>query len=210
MLKVDVYNTEGKKVKVQELPERLFGVDANQDMIHQVIVAQQNNRRTALAHTKDRSDVRGGGKKPWRQKGTGSARHGSIRSPLWKGGGVTFGPRSNKNYKKLINKKMAERALSMILSDKVTNKQFVIVDDLSINDKKTKTIKSALEKLPSKGAKTMLLLSQDEKDLKKAVDNLKSTKTYKADSINAEAAIACPWIVISQKGLKEFMSAHKE
>ena len=126
MVKVAVYNTEGKKVSDQELPDRLFAVEPNHDMIHQVIVAQQNNHRRVLAHTKDRSEVRGGGKKPWRQKGTGRARHGSIRSPLWKGGGVTFGPRNDRNFSKNINRKMAFGALAMIMSDKVANKQFII------------------------------------------------------------------------------------
>lgn len=209
MVKVTVYNTEGKKVKDQELPDTLFNVQPNHDVIHQVVVAQQNNRRETLAHTKDRSEVRGGGKKPWRQKGTGRARHGSIRSPLWKGGGVTFGPRSNRNYSKQINKKMAAQALAMILSDKVANNQFVVVDNFDIAELKTKKLSELLEKLPMKGAKSMLLLSKDEKDLKRVGDNITTAKTYKADSVNAEVAITCPWIVVSEKGLSEFMNSHK-
>lgn len=210
MKSVNVYNTEGKKVKTQELPDNLFGVEAVHDVIHQVVVAQQNNRRTAVAHTKDRSEVRGGGKKPWRQKGTGRARHGSIRSPLWKGGGVTFGPRKNKNYSKDINTKMARKALAMILTDKVANEQFIVVDDFKMTEAKTKSLDTVLKKLPVKGRRTMIFLSKEEKDIKKASDNLERTKTYKADSINAEAAIMCPSIVVSEKGLKEIMSGNKE
>jgi large subunit ribosomal protein L4 len=210
MPKVTVYNTDGKKVKEHDLPEYLFNVAPNHDVIHQVIVAQQHNHREVLAHTKNRSEVRGGGIKPWRQKGTGRARHGSIRSPLWKGGGVTFGPRNNRNFTKLINKKTARQALAMILSDKVANNQFVVVDALNLPEVKTKALVNTLERLPTKGAKSLLLLSKNEKDLKRAGENLDTIKTYKADSVNAEAAIACPWIVISEEGLKEFVSAHKE
>ena len=210
MVKVAVYNTEGKKVKDQELPAHLFSVQANHDVIRQVVVAQQHNRRQSLAHTKDRSEVRGGGKKPWRQKGTGRARHGSIRSPLWKGGGVTFGPRKNRNYSKQINKKVANQALAMILSDKVADKQFVVVDTLKFPEVKTKALTDVLAKLPTKGAKSMLLLSNEEKELKKAGSNNRNVATYKADSVNAEAAILCPWIVISEEGLTELLTAHKE
>jgi len=210
MPKVNVYNIEGKKIKEQELSQTWFGKDINHDIIHQVIVAQQNNRRERIAHTKGRQDVRGGGKKPWRQKGTGRARHGSIRSPLWRGGGVTFGPQSSRNFSKNINKKMALKALAMILSDRVAHQQFVVVDAFDIKEIKTKNLIRALERLPMKGAKTLLLLSKDEKEIKRAGENNTKAQTYKADSVNASAAIACPWIMISEKGLAEFMKVHKE
>ena len=209
MAKVAVYNKEGKKVKDQDVPDTWFAVEANTDVIHQVVVAQQNNKRKTLAHTKDRSEVRGGGKKPWRQKGTGRARHGSIRSPLWKGGGVTFGPRKNKNYTSQINRKMAGKALAMILTAKAVNDQFFCVADFGITDEQTKNLDCILKKLPVKSRQTMLLLRTDEMCLNQASDNLDTTKTSKADSVNAEAAIMCPSIVVSEKGLKEFIEKHK-
>src|SRR3989339_449677 len=112
-----VYNIEGKNVGTVELPARLFGVEVKPEVVHQVVVGKQSNKRQVLAHTKTRADVSGGGKKPWKQKGTGRARHGSSRSPIWIGGGVTFGPRKDRNFGVKINKKMARKALAMALSD---------------------------------------------------------------------------------------------
>ena len=105
MLKTKLYNSEGKESGEVELPESVFGVKLVDDLVHQVVVAQMANARQVLADTKDKGEVRGGGKKPWKQKGTGRARHGSSRSPLWKGGGVTFGPTNDRNFSKMINKK---------------------------------------------------------------------------------------------------------
>ena len=110
-MKTEVYNQQGKKVGQTILPKEIFEVPMNADLVHQVFISHTANQRQNSAHTKNRGEVRGGGRKPWRQKGTGRARHGSIRSPLWKGGGVTFGPRNEKNWKKDIPKKMKRKAL---------------------------------------------------------------------------------------------------
>ena len=113
-MKVDLYNQEGKVTGQVELPKEIFDIELSKDLVHQVVVSQMANRRQGTAHTKDRGDVSGGGRKPWRQKGTGRARHGSTRSPIWKGGGVTFGPLNSKVYKKIVPKKIKRVALFMV------------------------------------------------------------------------------------------------
>ena len=120
-MKFSVINQKGEKLKETLLPKEIFEVKSNNDLIHQVVVSQMSNRRKNIAHTKDRSEVSGGGRKPWRQKGLGKARHGSIRSPIWIGGGVTFGPTKERVFKKKINKKMRRKALFMVLSAKAKN-----------------------------------------------------------------------------------------
>ncbi len=118
-LEATIYNQKGASAGSITLPKSVFGAKWSADLVHQVVVAMQANQRSGTAHTKDRSEVRGGGKKPWAQKGTGRARHGSSRSPIWVGGGVTFGPRTEKDYSQKINKKMANKALGVLLSKKM-------------------------------------------------------------------------------------------
>ena len=139
-----VYNQKGKEVGTVALPETFFGLNWNADLVHQVLTGMQANLRTMVAHVKDRGEVRGGGKKPWRQKGTGRARHGSIRSPLWPGGGVTHGPNPNKNLKKTITKGMMAKALGVILSRKFKDGELLFVDTLSLETGKTKDAKLVL------------------------------------------------------------------
>lgn len=138
MEKYPVYNIKAEKIKEAELNPAVFGVKVKESVVHQVMVAQMANARVAIAHTKTKGEVRGGGIKPWKQKGTGRARHGSIRSPLWKGGGVTFGPRKDRNFSQKVNKKMKTKALFMCLSDKVKNGLMVLVDKLNLAEGKTK------------------------------------------------------------------------
>jgi len=139
-----VYNQEGKEAGKVKLPEALFGLKWNQNLIYQVLYALASNARTPVAHTKDRGEVRGGGKKPWRQKGTGRARHGSRRSPLWRHGGVTFGPRNERNFKKKINKKMKTRALRVLLSQKMRDSEVIFLDGLNLKEIKAREAKSIL------------------------------------------------------------------
>src|SRR3990167_2220580 len=117
-MEVNIYNQNAEIVGKSDLPDGIFGVKLNSDLMHQALTAQLANVRKPVAHTKDRSEVRGGGKKPWKQKGTGRARHGSIRSPIWIGGGVTFGPRKEKSYKRSVNKQVARKALRMVLTNR--------------------------------------------------------------------------------------------
>ncbi|MEK7514518.1 MAG: 50S ribosomal protein L4, partial [Patescibacteria group bacterium] len=143
-----IYNQKGKEVGKIALPEKVFGVAWNADLIHQVVTSMQSNARSPIAHTKGRGEVRGGGRKPWKQKGTGRARHGSIRSPLWKGGGVTHGPKKDENYSKSIPRGMKTKALFAVLSRKAKDGELVLVDSLSLSPK-TKEAKEILSSLSS-------------------------------------------------------------
>ncbi len=146
-MKVNVYTMEGKVSKTLEVPEAIFGADWNADLVSQVLYSQASNRRAGTAHTKDRSEVRGGGKKPWAQKGSGRARHGSSRSPIWRHGGVTFGPRNDKDYKKIIPKGMKVAALFSLLSAKVKAGKVIFLDEVPTQTGKTKEANSAMEGL---------------------------------------------------------------
>ena len=145
-MEVNVYTTEGKVSRKVSLPENIFGVKWNADLVAQVTVSQAANRRAATAHTKDRGEVSGGGKKPWQQKGTGRARHGSSRSPIWRHGGVTFGPRNDKSYKKTITRSMMNSALFYMLSAKYAQGKILFVDNLATAGK-TKEAESIMKDL---------------------------------------------------------------
>ena len=137
-MKVKVYNQEGREVKEIELPENIFGLSFNNDLVSQVLYIQGSNKRAGIAHTKDRGEVAGSNQKPWKQKGTGRARHGSKRSPIWKGGGVTHGPRNEKNHKKVLPKNLKTSALFSILSAKLKDGKILFVDNIKIDNAKTK------------------------------------------------------------------------
>src|ERR1700735_2118007 len=154
-MNADVYNLQNEKVGTVELPERVFGARYNAALVKQVIDAQLANRRSPWAHTKTRGEVSGGGKKPWRQKGTGRARHGSTRSPIWVGGGVAHGPRNDRDYSQKVNKKMKQAALFAAISRKAKDGEVKIFETLSIEAPKTKMLATSLNVLLNmrKGAK---------------------------------------------------------
>jgi large subunit ribosomal protein L4 len=143
-MKATIYSIKGDKAGEIDLPEAIFGQSFNADLVHQVVTSIRANARTSTAHAKDRSEVSGGGKKPWKQKGTGRARHGSSRSPIWRKGGVTHGPRNEKDYSQKINKKMRVAALFCVLSQKLRDGEVVFVDSLSFDVPKTADAKKAL------------------------------------------------------------------
>ena len=161
-MEVKVYNQSGKEVSTVKLPEAVFAAPWNADLVHQVVTSMLLNARGSIAHAKDRSEVSGGGKKPWRQKGTGRARHGSSRSPIWVGGGVTHGPRKEKSYAKKINRKMKIKALFTILSQKLKDGEILFVDSIT------------LSKPSTKGAKEILASFKDIKGFEKLVSNRKN------------------------------------
>ena len=151
-----VYSAEGNEVGKVSLPEAVFGVKWNADLVHEVVVGMQANARESTAHTKGRGDVRGGGKKPWKQKGTGRARHGSSRSPIWAGGGVAHGPTKDKDYSVKINKKVRAKALATVLSKKLSDAEIIFVDSLAITEPKTAKSKQVLNFLAKGSGQTTL------------------------------------------------------
>jgi len=188
-LKIKVYNQSAEAVKDLELADKIFGVKANNELLHQAVIAQMANARQVLAHTKDRSEVSGGGKKPWKQKGTGRARVGSSRSPIWIGGGITFGPTKNRNFKKKINQKMKQKALFMALSDKLATNSLVILDNLEFSEFKTKkfnTLLTSLEKKVLNNERRDILVINDAKEEKAKYSgrNLKGVKIINLENIN--------------------------
>lgn len=188
-LKIKIYNKEAKEVKELDLDSSIFSQEINEELIHQVVVAQMGNSRQVIAHTKGRADVAGGGKKPWKQKGTGRARAGSSRSPIWKGGGVTFGPTNDRNFKKKINIKMKRKAISMVLSDKLAAEKMVVIDSLKFDDFKTKDFDKMLtsvEKNILKDDRRKTLIINSEKDRKTYFSgrNLEGVKIINAENIN--------------------------
>jgi len=211
MLKVKVYNLEGKEVDELKLDSEIFGVEINPALVHQAVTAQNANARLTLAHTKTKGEVRGGGRKPWRQKGTGRARHGSNRSPLWIGGGVTFGPRTDRNFSQKINKKMKTKALFMGLTDKVTEESLIVVDKLEMPEIKTKNLVKILKKLVNKKADSCLVvLAVNDKKIVKSAQNLTGVKTISADSLNIVDVLNCKAILIDKDGIKKISATYKK
>lgn len=151
-----VFSQEGKETGVVTLPEAVFGVAWNPDLVHEVVIGMQANARQSSAHTKGRGDVRGGGKKPWKQKGTARARHGSRRSPIWVGGGVSHGPRNEKDYSVKINRKVRAKALATVLSKKLADQEVLFVDSFSFTEPKTKDAKAIVTALAKGAGQTML------------------------------------------------------
>ena len=200
-MKINVYNQKGEDIDKLELPDEIFGLKANLDLLHQVVVSQMSNRRQGSAHTKDRSDVSGGGKKPWRQKGTGRARHGSIRSPLWRGGGVTFGPRSDRNYKKTIPVMMRRKALFMALSSKAKDEELIIVDDLGTKDHKTKAINLTLNNLPFADKTGLLILPAVDKNIILGARNIPKTETIQAKNLTALDVLSFKRLIMTPESI---------
>jgi len=178
-IKINVYNQAAEQVGDIKLSDKVFGIKLNEALIHQAMVTQMANERQVLAHTKDRSEVRGGGKKPWRQKGTGRARAGSSRSPIWIGGGVTFGPTKDRNFKKKINQKMKQKAILMVFSDKAVSENIAVLDKIETSEFKTKIFDGILTGsaefvLPSPGETNVAYKADIELDRSNAAKVLKA------------------------------------
>ncbi len=202
-MKVSVYNQKGEELKKIDISDDVFNVEPNFDLLHQVVVSQMSNRRQGTAHTKDRGDVSGGGKKPWRQKGTGRARHGSTRSPIWKGGGVTFGPRSDKNYKRVIPKLMKRKALFMVLSAKLKDNEMKVLDKIELNNHKTKGAIEVLNNFPEIIKKnTLLILPDTNKSVLLGFRNIPKIELMQAKDLNALDLLSFKNIIIPEASIK--------
>ena len=208
MPKTKTYNSEGKESGEMELPDSVFGVELVDDLVHQAVVAQMANSRQVLADTKDKGEVRGGGRKPWKHNGTGRARHGSSRSPLWKGGGVTFGPTTDRNFSKSINKKMKMKALFMVLSGKLKDEEIIVVDDLKINKTSTKAMKNIFKNLPIKG-KVLLSLDKSNQNILDSVKNIPEVSVIASDSLNVVDLLKNKVLVINKKGIEKIGEVYK-
>ena len=182
MPKVDVFDIKGKKVSDIELAENVFGIEPNENIVHAVLVNYLANQRQGTQSTKTRAEVRGGGKKPWRQKGTGRARQGSIRAPQWIKGGIALGPKP-RSYKYTVNKKERRLAIKSLLSSKVIEKELTVVDKLELKEIKTKTMVSALAALKVEG-KTLIIVPETNKNVLMSARNIEGVKTITANNIN--------------------------
>ena len=201
MPKVDVYNIEGKKVSDVELNEKVFGIEPNESIVHSVLVNYLANQRQGTQSTKTRSEVRGGGRKPWRQKGTGRARQGSIRAPQWIKGGIALGPKP-RSYYYTVNKKEKRLAIKSILSSKVLENELVVVEKLDMKEIKTKEMVRVLNNLKVEG-KTLMLLPEKNENVQKSARNIEGVKTTLVNTINVYDLLKYKNLVITLDTVKK-------
>jgi len=190
-MKYPLWDQEGEKAGEVMLPKEVFGQEMNEDLIHQAVVVEEANRRKVIAHTKTREEVSGGGRKPWRQKGTGRARAGSTRSPIWIGGGTTFGPRKERIFRKKMNKKMRVKALAVALSSKVEEKSLRVIDNLSLSEGKTKLLTALLTDL-----------SQTDANLVRAGRNLPYLQTQLAQQVTPREVLKFKNLLLVKSAIK--------
>ena len=201
MPKVSVYNIEGKKVSDIDLKEEIFGIEPNEAIIHSVLVNFLANQRQGTQSTKTRAEVRGGGRKPWRQKGTGRARQGSIRAPQWIKGGIALGPKP-RSYKYTVNKKERRLAVKSMLSMKVLEQSLVVVDKLAFEEIKTKNMVSALNNLKVTG-KTLVMLAEKNENVLLSSRNIEGVKTIELNTINVFDLLNCNKLVLPLETVKK-------
>ena len=201
MPKIDVYGIDGKKVKEVELKEEIFGIEPNEAVVHNVLVNFLANQRQGTQSTKTRAEVSGGGRKPWRQKGTGRARQGSIRAPQWIKGGIALGPKP-RSYKYTVNKKEKVLAIKSLLSSKVLESNLIVVDKLSFKEIKTKEMVKALTNLKVEG-KTLIMLPEKNENVQKSARNIENVKTTLVNTINVYDLLKYQKLVITLDTIKK-------
>lgn len=198
-MKTKIYNLKGETTGEIELSDKIFARPWNADLVHQILIAQQANRRIPWAHTKGRGEVSGGGKKPWKQKHTGRARHGSIRSPIWRGGGVTHGPIKEKDYSQKINKKMLRAALYSVLSKKLADGQLKVMDSLELEAPKTKIVSQFVKNyLPA-----LLVPATGNKNIYRASRNIQRLKSLNGASLNVGDLLKYKNVWLDKKAVEE-------
>jgi len=200
-MKLKVLNIDGSKGSTVNLDDSVFGIEPNQHVVHQAIISELSNSRQGTHSSKNRSAVRGGGKKPWKQKGRGVARAGTIRSPLWKGGGVVFGPEPHR-YTKKTTKKMRKLARKSVLSDKAKNGKLIIIDDVILNEPKTKLLVKLFDSLKLSSSKITLLVDSEKNNLFLAARNLPNVYLVESTSASTYDLIDCDVIVAEKSGLE--------
>ncbi len=200
MLKVDVLDMKGKKVKDIELNENVFGIDVNDIVVHTALVNYLANQRQGTQATKTRAEVRGGGRKPWRQKGTGRARQGSIRAPQWMKGGIALGPKP-RSYKYAIPKKMRQLAIKSVLTSKVEEKELIVLDKLELKEIKTKEMVKVLENLKTK--KALIVLNEKNLNVQASARNIEDIKTTLVNTINIYDLLKYDNLVITEDAIKK-------
>ena len=200
MPKVDVYNMQGKKVCDVELAEAIFGIEPNEAIVHSVLVNYLANQRQGTQSTKTRAEVRGGGKKPWRQKGTGRARQGSIRAPQWIKGGIALGPKP-RSYKYTLNKKVKRLALKSALSSKVQENEIIVLDSLNFDEIKTKNMAKVLENI--KANKALIVLADKNLNVQASARNIPNTKTALVNTINTYDILKYGTLVLTKDAVEK-------
>lgn len=203
MSKIEMLNLKGEKVKDIKLNDNIFAIEPNDAVLHNAIVLNMANARQSSASTKTRSEVRGGGRKPWRQKGTGNARQGSIRATQWRGGGIVFGPTPNKNYTKKQNKKERRLALLSALSYKAIDKELIVIDNLVFSDNKTKNMVEVLDNLQIKNNKVLVVVDELTENLCLATRNLPNVKLVTSEEVNAFDTTNADNMLITESALKK-------
>ena len=201
MPKIEVYDINGKKVKEVELKNEVFGIEPNEAVVHSVLVNFLANQRQGTQSTKTRSEVSGGGRKPWRQKGTGRARQGSIRAPQWIKGGIALGPKP-RSYYYTVNKKERQLAVKSVLSSKVLENELVVVDSLPLNDIKTKEMVKALSNLKVEG-KALIMLPEKNEKVQKSARNIEGVKTTLVETINVYDLLKYNKLVVTEDTVKK-------
>lgn len=202
-MKIALYNLDGKSSGTTELSDAVFKAAVKPSVVHQVFVQQMNNQREPYAATKTRGDVRGGGKKPWRQKGTGRARHGSTRSPIWVGGGVSMGPKAERNYHTKINKATRRLATVMCLSDKAKNSNLYVVSNLDFSAPKTKLFAAFLKALPAKGHSWLVLTAGKNDAVIKQTKNLQKVEARRAEDVAVVDLVKKQSVVLTLDAVKK-------
>ena len=201
MTKINIFNLKGEKVKERNLKDNVWGITPNDAVLHNAIVLNMANLRQATASTKTRSEVSGGGRKPWRQKGTGNARQGSIRATQWRGGGIVFGPNPNKNYTKKMNKKERRLAIKSALAYKVIDKELIVVDELKFESSKTKEMVNLLTKFDIEVNKVLVVVSELTENVCLAARNLANVKVVAFDEVNAFDLVSADNMLIEVSAL---------